>query len=96
MISTGMKSYDYFTFGSDDKYGQPQLSEQPTGKIRMFINIISQSPNENILYTDASYIGLTFGYVDDTYVIQHGNEKLKVLYVNSKGRYNQVFMKNYD
>ena len=93
MINTEMRFYDYFTYGEKDEYGQPQLSEVTQGTIKMAINITSQSTQDNINYKDASYIGLTHAAIDDTYVIQYGPEKLKVLYVNPMGRYKQAFMK---
>ena len=93
MINTEMRFYDYFTYGEKDEYGQPQLSAETQGTIKMAINITSQSTQDNINYKDASYIGLTHAAIDDTYVIQYGPEKLKVLYVNPMGRYKQAFMK---
>lgn len=93
MINTDMKTYDYFTFGDGDGYGQPVLSEEKQGSIKMAINTTSQSVQDNIKYKNATYIGLTHSTtVDDTYVIQYGVILLKVLYVNPKGRYKQVFM----
>ena len=93
MINTDMRLYDYFTFGEDDGYGMPQLSTDPKGKIKMAINISSQAIQDNILYKDCSYIGLTQdANVDDTYVIGYGKGQLKVLYINPKGRYKQVFL----
>lgn len=93
MINADMRTYNYFTFGSDNGYGQPQLSGTPQGSIKMAINISSQAVADNIKYKDATYIGLTLdAKVNDTYVIEYGAEKLKVLYVNPKGRLKQVFM----
>lgn len=92
MIVADMRTYDYFTYGDNDGYGQPTLSETVQGSIKMAINTTSQSVQDNINYKDASYIGLTLASVDDTYVIQYGDEKLKVLYVQPKGRFKQVFM----
>lgn len=92
MINANMRLYDYFTFGKEDEYGQAQLSSEPVGQIRMSINLTSTTVQENINYKDAQYMGLTHAKVDDTYVIQFGDERLKVLYVNPFGRYNQVFM----
>jgi len=94
MINADMRVYDYFTFVEENEYGAPQLSTEVQGKIKMSINTTSQSIQDNIRYKDASYIGLTYAEVNDTFVIQYGEEKLKVLYVNPKGRYKQVFMKN--
>lgn len=93
MINTDMRYYNYFTYGEDDEYGQPQLSEEVKGSIKIAINTTSQSVQDNINYKDATYIGLTHAAIDDTYVIQYGDEKLKVLYVNPKGRFKQVFLK---
>lgn len=94
MIATDMRTYDYFTFGEDDGYGMPQLSPAPVGQIKIAINISSQATQDNILFKDCSYIGLTHdANVNDTYVIAYGEEQLKVLYVNPKGRYKQVFLK---
>ena len=93
MINADMRLYDYFTLDEDDGYGQPVISDVPVGQIKMAINISSQSVQDNINYKDANYIGLTHANVDDTYIIQYGNERLKVLYVNPKGRFKQVFLK---
>ena len=92
MINANMRYYDYFTLGEYDAYGQPQISEEAVGKIKISIDITSQNLQNNILYSDASYIGLTNDSVNDTYVINYGNKKLKVLYVNPRGRLKQVFM----
>lgn len=92
MINSNMRVYDYFTYGEADAYGQPQLSPFPEGQIKMSINITSQSVQDNINYKDSQYIGLTHSSIDDSYVIQYGDERLKVLYVNPHGRLKQVFM----
>ena len=92
MITTDMKLYDYYIYGATDAYGQAQMSEAQ-GKIKMNINISSQSIQDNINYKDSKYIGLTLNSdIDDSYVIQYGHEKLKVLYINPKGRYKQIFL----
>lgn len=94
MINTDMRLYNYYTFGDDDGYGMAQISTEPKGQIKMAINISSQSIQDNILYKDCSYIGLTQdANVDDTYIIDFEGERLKVLYINPKGRYKQVFLK---
>lgn len=88
-----MRTYPYFTFGDNDGYGQPALSAEPVGEIKIAINITSQSIQDNINYKNAAYIGLTHDKaVNDSYVIQYGESKLKVLYVNPKGRLIQVFL----
>ena len=95
MINTNMRFYDFFTLGTKDEYGQhtlPGIDAIPEGSIKMAINITSQSVQDNINYKDSQYIGLTYAEVDDTYIIQYGTERLKVLYVNPLGRMKQVFM----
>ena len=97
MINADMRHYNYFTIGEPNAYGQLQMpapDAEPVGTIKMAINTTSQSIQDNIKYKDASYIGLTQDAdVKDTYIIQVENERLKVLYVQPKGRYKQVYMK---
>lgn len=93
MINADTRSYNYFTFGAKDIYGQPQLSEEAQGMIKISINSISQTIVDNANYSQATYLGLTRDTkVDDTYVIDYESKKLKVLYVNPKGRLKQVYM----
>jgi hypothetical protein len=92
MINADMRSYDYYTYGGNNGYGQSVLSETVQGSIKIAINNTSQSVQDNITYKNATYIGLTLAAVNDTFVIQYGDIKLKVLYVNPKGRYKQVFL----
>lgn len=92
MINADMRLYNYFSLGTEDEYGQQTISNEPVGQVKMAINVSSQSVQDNINYTGATYVGLTHAKVDDTYVIEYGEERLKVLYVNTKGRLNQVFM----
>lgn len=92
MINADMRIYDYYTFSGKDEYGQPQLSKEPVGKVKMAVNISSQAIQDNINYKNCQYIGLTHSLLDDSAVIQYGNLRLKVLYVNPKGKLKQVFM----
>lgn len=90
-----MKNYDYFLYEDAGGYGQPQLSEDVKGSVKMAIYTVSQGIVDNIRYRDASYIGLTHSsLLADNMVIKYGDEKLKVLYVNSQGRFKQVYLKN--
>lgn len=94
MITAEMRAYDYFTLGDKDAYGQPQVSSEVKGTIKMNINISSQSVQDNINYKDCSYVGLTTDKsVNDKMIIKYGQEKLKVQYINPKGRFIQVFLK---
>lgn len=94
MITRDMKTYSYSTIGGLDPYGQP--TETVTGSIKININILSQTTLENPMYKDATYIGLTNEDINDTYIINYGEEKLKVLFVNPKGRFKQAFLKRYE
>lgn len=94
MISTDVRTYDYLTIGDKDEYGQPAVSTEVKGSIKMAIYISSQTVQDNINYQDCSYIGLTTDKsVNDKMVVLYGSEKLKVQYVNPRGRYTQVYMK---
>lgn len=93
MINVDMKTYDYFTFGEKDAYGQDRLSDTAQGAVKLAIYNTSTSVQDNINYTDCNYIGLTMAQIDESYVIQYGTEKLKVQYVQPKGRFKQVFLK---
>lgn len=95
MITNNMRIYNYFTFGAENEYGQPQLSKDVVGTIKMSIELSSQQIQDNILYKGATYIGLTHFPIDDTFVVNYGDKMLKVLYVNTRGRYKQVFMCEY-
>lgn len=93
MILANMKSYDYYTYGEKNAYGQPQLSKEPKGKVKLSIYTTSESVQANVNYTGANYIGFTHNKdIDNTYVIQYGEERLKVLYTGKQGRFIQVFM----
>ena len=92
MINPDTRLYDYYTFGEPDGYGQPQLSEQPTGQIKMAIYVSSQSIQDNILYKGAEYVGFTFGDITDQNVIDYNGQKLKVLYTTPARAFKQVIL----
>jgi hypothetical protein len=91
-----MRTYDYYTIGEKDEYGQQDVNfDTPKGTIKIAIYVTSQAVQDNIRYIDAAYMGLTLDKnVNNNYVIQYGDERLKVLYVNTQGRFKQVFLKN--
>lgn len=94
MINAAMRIYDYYTYGANDGYGQPVLSKEVQGSVKMAIHTSSQAIQDNINYQDCSYIGLTYDKtITDAHVIKYGKEKLKVLYVNPEGKLKQVFLK---
>lgn len=97
MLNAQFHLYNFFTLGDLDEYGQEKLNPEEAGVIKIAINTLSQTVTDNILYEKCEYIGLTLDKaVNESYVIQYGNTKLKVKYVNPIGRYTQVFLTNYD
>lgn len=102
MINTDMRTYNYYTLGDNNGYGQAALITDDEGKplvqgtIKMAINISSQNVQDNINYKNAQYIALTPEEVKDTNIIEYNGSKLKVLYINPKGRYKQVFLGDYN
>ena len=92
MINTNIRLYNYYTYTERNEYGQPVLSDVK-GQVKMFIAIASQSIQNNILYNGCQYIGITHDTeIGNDYVIEYGNERLKVLYTIPDGRYKTVFM----
>ena len=93
MITANMREYQYYLYGEVNAYGQAALSKEPKGVVKMSIHLTTQTTQDNIKYKDASYVGFTHdSKVNDAYVIEYGNERLKVLYVQPKGRFVQVFL----
>ena len=92
MIHNDMRLYNFYLYGDTNGYGQPQLSKDAQGVVKMAINISNQTVQDNINYSGANYVGLTYALLDDTFVIEYGDTKLKVLYVNPKGRLKQVYL----
>lgn len=93
MINATMRTYNYYTLGSMDEYGQELLTQDIQGKIKLAIYTLSNTIGTNIKYKDATYIALTQDKtINDSYVIEYGEEKLKVMYVVPFGRYHQVFL----
>lgn len=96
MINADMRLYDYYLMGASNAYGQqtlPPSDAAPAGTVKMAIYSTTQATQDNIKYKDCTYIALTLDDVTDNFIIQYGTEKLKVLYVQQKGRYKQVFCK---
>lgn len=93
MLNTNMRTYNYFTLEDRDEYGQPRLSDTPKGQVKMAISVTSQNVQDNILYSNATFMGLTHNKsINDKFVIEYEGMKLKVLYVSAQGRYRAVFM----
>lgn len=103
MINSHMKEYNYYLFDENNAYGQKTLLKDENGEpviqgtVKLSIHNTSNTIQDNLLYAGATYIGLTFNKaISDNYVVQYGNEKLKVLYVIPSNRYQQVFMNSYE
>ena len=92
MINTQMAKYNYSLLGVANEYGELDINSTVVGSVEMAINLFSQNTADNVLYSTCEYIGLTKEVIDDNYIIHYGNEKLKVMYVNSFGRLKQVYM----
>lgn len=94
MINSNMKKYDYYLLPEKNEYGQQLIVEgaPPDGVIELAIHETNKNINDNNLYSGAQYVGLTFSYIDDTYIIQYGDRRLKVLYTIASPRYTQVFL----
>ncbi len=93
MLATQMREYTYTRLTDEvDEYGQPQTIEAE-GSVKIAINFASEQITANNLYSNASYVGFTLNKeVDESYIIQYGDKKLKVTYSIPLGRYNQLFM----
>ncbi len=93
MINNDFRFYDYYTYGQTDEYGQDTLQgSAESAQIAIYIN--SQTASDNILFKDATYIGLTPDDLSDNCVVDYNGALLKVIYVNPQGRLNQLFMVN--
>jgi hypothetical protein len=93
MINADMRLYDFFTYGGSDDYGQPALSLEAQGQIKMAVYTSSQSVQDNVNYSGAQYVALTQDKgINDSYVIEYEGQRLKVLYVQNKGKYRQAFL----
>lgn len=100
MINADFRTYNYYAYGEPNAYGQQTLIKDENGEpaiqgtVKIAINTTNISTQDNINYKDCSYIGLTYDKtLRDANVIQYGEELLKVLTVNPKGRLKQVFLK---
>ena len=97
MIFSNMRYYDYWKVSVNEAYGQeimPDTKTEPAGQVKMAIYPTSTGTQDNILYANCSYVGLTFdAEIEDKYIIQYGKERLKVMYIQPNGRYKQVYMK---
>ena len=97
MIMGNMRLYDYWKVSVNEAYGQevlPDQKEEPAGQVKLAIYPTSTGTQDNILYANCAYMGLTFdAEIDDKYIIRYEGKRLKVMYKQPIGRYKQVFLK---
>lgn len=93
MINRDMKTYAFYILDGENAYAQSIVNDNSTGTIKMAIYTTTQAIQANALYKNASYVGITHDTnVNDTYIIEREEERLKVLYTQKDGRYTLVFM----
>jgi hypothetical protein len=99
MINTSMRAYEYFKYGDTNAHGQQTLIKGENGEplvqgtVKLAIALTTQATQDSINYHNAQFCAQTLDNdIDDTYVIQYGKTRLKVLFVASGGRYKQVFL----
>lgn len=94
-IRSSMKSYPLYELGSLDSYGQlgsPNL----VGEVELDLQVYSHSQLGSPLYENCEFIGLTLARdLSDKNLIEVEGKKLKVLFVNSQGRYTQIFLRRF-
>lgn len=96
MVNTNLRSYDFYTLSTTtNEYGEFTVNNEVQGQVKLSINLLSKQIEDNILYSGASYVGITMDNVNDNMIINYNGTKLKVLYVNDFGRYKQVYMAVY-
>ena len=98
MINANMREYNYYLYDEPNSYGQRTIIKDNNGEpviqgtVKLSIANTTTNVHDSIRYKDATYIGLTMDKnINDSFVIQYGGVKLKVLYV-IEGRYRQVFL----
>lgn len=100
MIINKMRLYDYWKVSVNEDYGQevmPDVETEPIGQVKLAIYPTSTGTQDNILYANCSYVGLTYdAEIDDKYIILYEGQRLKVMYKQPNGRFKQVFMKRID
>lgn len=100
MINADMRQYDYYKTVLNAEYGQeliPAKDTEPLGTVKMAIYPTSAGTQDNILYSNCSYVGMTFdAEINDRYIVLKEEERLKVMYIQHKGRFKQVFLKKVD
>lgn len=99
MIAPSMREYEFYKYSAPNGYGQQTLIKDENGQplvqgtVKMAINLTTQATQDSVTYHNAQFFALTHDKrVDDTFVIQYGGMRLKVLFVAPGGRYRQVYL----
>lgn len=94
MIYPNIRTYDFYLYEDKGAYGQPALSEDVKGQVKMAVYSSNKSVTGSIQYAGGDYVGLTHDKdISDKYVIQYGDVKLKVLYtISCPNHLTQVMM----
>lgn len=95
VINRSMREALKFALGADDEYGQATLDTENPSTIHLTFGLYNHKEVEDVRYQDVEYTGLTFDNLTDNDVIQLGEDKYKVKFVNPFGRINQVFLITY-
>lgn len=81
------------TMGGQDEYGQDLVEPIAQKSITLTFGLYNHKQTDDIRYQNVEYTGLTTYDINDNQIIEIGEKKYKVLFVNMFGRMNQVFLK---
>ena len=88
-----MKRLTYSVYSdTTNAYGQKTLIPVEGGNILIDIEPYNYNMANNALYAEAKYIGISHQNISDKSVIDN---KYKVIYINSNGRYNTYYLGDY-
>lgn len=96
MIANNTRLYDYWKISVNEEYGQevlPAADAAAAGQVKLTITPTSTGTQDNILYANCAYVGITYdAEIDDKYIIQYGKERLKVKYIQQHGKRRFVYL----
>ena len=95
VINRSMREALKFSLAADDEYGQATLDTENPSTIHLTFGLYNPKEVADVRYQDVEYTGLTFDNLTDNDVIQLGEDKYKVKFVNPFGRISQVFLITY-
>jgi hypothetical protein len=95
VINREMRQAQMYSLGVMDEYGQEEIDLENAVPIQLTFGLYNHHDTEDVRYQDVEYTGLTHSVVSDKNIIQIGETKYKVKFVNPFGRLNQVFLITY-